>query len=192
VSKPAIQSGRKHLYELAGFKPLLGSDIIEYLKRGEQIPDGTNLQQELPLVTVGIRKYEPYKPLIQMEIVNLRQEQTLMRVTLRSGDGKVFFHFHLDFAGERLRFDISDGIFLVPDDGSAAFAENQAELARFFKEYVGNGQLQFFNADTGALLSRKEAFVPVNCWLDVDGANANIERWKKLQAERSETIVAQE
>ena len=180
-----------HLYELAGFKPLLGSDIIEYLKRGEQIPDGTNLQQELPVVTIGIRKYEPYKPLTRIEIVNLRQEQTLMRVTLCSEDGNVSFHFYLDFAGERLHFDISDGIFLAPDDGSAKYAENQAELARFFKEYVGNGQLQFFNADTDALLSRKEAFVPVNCWLDVDGANANIERWKKLQTERSETVVTQ-
>jgi hypothetical protein len=114
-----------------------------------------------------------------------------MRVTLCSEDGKVSFHFHLDFTGERLHFDINDGIFWVPDDGSAKYAENQAELARFFKEYVGNGQLQFFNADTGALLSRKESFVPVNCWLNVDGANANIERWKKLQAERSETVVAQ-
>ncbi len=181
---------QKHLYELAGFKPLFGRDIIEYLKRGEQIPDGTNLQQELPYVTVGIRKYEPYKPLTRMAIVNLRQEQTLMRVTLGSEDGKISFHFYLDFAGERLHFDISDGIFLAPDDGSAAFAENQAELARFFKNYVGNGQLQFFNADTGILLSRKDAFIPVNSWLDVDGANANIERWKKLQAERNQTVAA--
>jgi hypothetical protein len=64
-----------------------------------------------------------------------------MRVTLCSEDGKVSFHFHLDFTGERLHFDINDGIFWVPDDGSAKYAENQAELARFFKEYVGNGQL---------------------------------------------------
>lgn len=176
---------QKHLYELDGFKPILGPVIIDYLKRGEQIPDGTNLEQELPAVSVRIRRYEPYKPFKRMEIVNLRQEGTLMHVTLQSEDAYATFRCQLDFNAERLHFDISDGVFGPPDDGTAIYAETRAELARFFRDYVGNGQIQMFNADTGALLSRKEAFMRVNCFLDVDAANANIDRWKLLQAERT-------
>ena len=178
---------QKHLYELDGFKPIFGPVIIDYLKNGKQIPDGTTLQQELPVVNVRIRRYEPYKPLERMAIVNLRQEGTLMNVTLQSTDGYATLRCQFDFDQERLHFDISDGIFGPEDDGTAIYAENRAELAQFFRDYVGNGQLQIFNADTGAFLSRKDAFVPVNCFLDVDGANANIDRWKKLRSERSGT-----
>jgi hypothetical protein len=176
---------QEHLYELEGFRPLFGSVIIEYLKRGEQIPDGTLLQQELPTVNVRIRKYEPYKPFERMEIVNLRQEGTLMNVTLQSSDGYATLRCKLDFDAERLHFDITDGVFGPEDDGTAIYAENRAEMARFFNDYALNGQLQMFDADTGILMSRKDEFVPVNCFLDIDAANANIESWKKLQAERS-------
>jgi hypothetical protein len=176
---------KKHLYELDGFRKLLGPEVVGYLKRGEQIPDGTNLAQELPTVNVRIRRCDPYKPLERMDIVNLRQEGTLMRVTLQSADGYNTLFFYLNFNEERLQFDISNGIFGIPDDGSANYAENRAELARFFKDYVGNGQLQMFKADTGELISRLDEFTPVNCFLDVDGANANIERWRKAHLERS-------
>src|SRR5690242_4236870 len=82
---------QKHLYEMDGFKPMFGPVIIDYLKRGKQIPDGTTLQQALPAVNVRIRRYEPYKPFERMEIVNLRQEGTLMNVTLQSKDGYATF-----------------------------------------------------------------------------------------------------
>jgi hypothetical protein len=75
-------------------------------------------------------------------------------------------------------------IYLARDDGSAEGAEAIAEIGRFTRDYWGNGKLRIINADTGALISRKDAFIPVNCWLDVNAANARIDEWRKRAQER--------
>jgi hypothetical protein len=49
-----------------------------------------------------------------------------------------------------------------------------------------NGQLHIYNADTGALISRKEAFIPMNMWLDHEAAEKDIARWKRIAAGRRE------
>ena len=59
-----------------------------------------------------------------------------------------------------------------------------AEVSRFHRDYWGNGQLEITNAETGELISRKDAFVPVNWFLNFEAANAGIERWKELARQR--------
>lgn len=65
-----------------------------------------------------------------------------------------------------------------------AAARNGKELDRFFRDYFLNGKLQMWNADTGALVSRCDAFIPMNCFVDVDVCNAAIAEWDKVIAER--------
>jgi hypothetical protein len=72
------------------------------------------------------------------------------------------------------------------DFGDADSAEAMAELSRFNKEYFGNGQLRIVDAETGNLISRKDAFIPVNMYLDHVAADAEIARWKHLATERRE------
>jgi hypothetical protein len=60
------------------------------------------------------------------------------------------------------------------DNGSVAAAEHSKEMRRFVRDYFLNGELQMWNSETGALLSRKDAFLPVNCFVDLDGCNADI------------------
>ena len=43
-----------------------------------------------------------------------------------------------------------------------------------------------WNAETGELVSRCDAFIPVNCFLDLEAANAAIERWDQVVAEREQ------
>ena len=50
-------------------------------------------------------------------------------------------------------------------------------------------KLRILNADTGDLISRKDAFIPVNCWLDVAAADARIDTWKRLAEERLGIVV---
>ena len=51
---------RKQLYELAGFKKILGSEIVGHLTRGDQITDGRMV--DIPKINVQIRRREPYPP----------------------------------------------------------------------------------------------------------------------------------
>ena len=108
----------------------------------------------------------------------------------KSENGGVQIRFRLDFAAERLVFELFDDL-VVADTGTPEAAEAVAEVKRFSKEYFGNGQLHIYNAKTGTLISRKDAYIPMNMWLDHEAANAEIAHWKRLAAERRESIVGQ-
>mgnify|MGYP006891185998 CR=1 FL=1 len=62
-------------------------------------------------------------------------------------------------------------------------AKNGKELDSFFRDDVGNGELQIWDAEAGALISRCDAFVLVNCFLDIDAAN---DAWDAVIAEREQ------
>jgi hypothetical protein len=42
------------------------------------------------------------------------------------------------------------------------------------------------NADTGALIGRKDAYIPMNMFLDREAADAEVARWKSLAEQRRE------
>jgi hypothetical protein len=172
---------REHLYELAGFKEVLGVETVGYLTRGEKITDGRSL--EIPDINVAIRKGPAYAPLRNLSVKEARQEGTVLHLAFESKAGDVGICFQLDFAAERLNFSVFDDL-AVADTGSAESAERVAEVLRFQFDYFGNGELQIFNADTGALLGRKDAYLPVNMHLNHKAADAEIARWKRLAEER--------
>jgi hypothetical protein len=138
---------------------------------------------EIPDISVQIKRKLPYAPLSDMTIKGLKHEGNVLFMRFASKDGLINFRFKLDFVNERLNFDIMSD-FGHADSGSAESAEAIAECSRFFKEYFGNGQLRIINADTGELISRKDAFLPVNMSLDHDAADADIARWKQTAADR--------
>jgi hypothetical protein len=74
----------------------------------------------------------------------------------------------------------------VEDTGTAESAERVAEIKQFKRDYFGNGKLHIVNADTGALISRKDAYIPLNMFLDQEAADAEIARWKALAQQRRE------
>jgi hypothetical protein len=181
VVESRITVYRKHLYELDGFKKILGPDLVNCLARGEQVTDQRIIS--IPDISVEIRGRAPYAPLSNLSIQALAQDGTVLHVLFGSSTGVVRIRFHLDFAEERLSFSIFDDIGMQ-DLGSADSAAEIAELQRFHKEYVGNGALRILNAETGEPISRKDAYIPVNMFLDVDAADAAIAQWKHLEAER--------
>ena len=60
------------------------------------------------------------------------------------------------------------------------------EMSGFAKEHFGNGQLQIHNADTGELIARKDAYIPLNMWQDGKAADAEIESIKRMASDRRE------
>ncbi len=172
---------QKHLYELAGFKEILGPKIVDHLVRGEQMTQERMV--EIPDISVRIRKRDPYKPLSNLSVKEIGQNGKVFHIRFESKSGDVIIRFQLDFGAERLNFSLGRDLF-AKDTGSAESADNIAEVSRFSSDYFGNGQLHIVNADTGALIARKDAFIPVNMYLDSDAAEADIAHWKRLAEQR--------
>ena len=172
---------RKHLYELAGFKSILGLDIVARIARADQISQGTII--EFPSISVRLRRHEPFSPLENLSPVEIGQDRSVLFVRFQSDDGNVGIQFGLNFATERLEFDLFRDI-AVRDSGTADGALAVMDAKRFLNAYFCNGELEIYDAESGALLSRKDAFIPVNMMFNHDGAKAELARWEQLAQER--------
>jgi hypothetical protein len=60
----------------------------------------------------------------------------------------------------------------------------RADLHRFEMDFVWNGELQIVDADSGRELSRKDAYIPMNFFLNYDNARNLIEGWETESARR--------
>ncbi|MET4170374.1 hypothetical protein ABIB99_001456 [Bradyrhizobium sp. LA6.1] len=174
----------KHLYELEGFKRIFGHERVNHLVRGEE-PSCAPMV-DIPIVSVQLRRHPPFAPLSNLTIKEMHRD-TLHSVLLifESPDKRTQIRFRLDFPNERLVFDWERDLG-HKDMGDADSAEAMAELSRFNKEYFGNGQLRIVDAETGELIARKDAFLPMNMYLDHEAADAEIARWKAFATERRE------
>jgi hypothetical protein len=172
---------RKHLYELAGFKSVFSEEIVASFTKAE--PVSLPADFALTPINVELRRRSPYRALAELNIIGLVQDGSVVTLVARSADQCFEFRCHLDFAEERLHFDIQYGV-AGRDDGTADGAERMADLHRFVYEYLCNGQLRILNATSGELLSRNEAFLPVNCMVNDEVCNARIEKWKQTAEQR--------
>jgi hypothetical protein len=175
---------RKHLYELAGFKRLFGEELAAHLASGTD--PGDQRMVDIPHISVQLRRKTPYGPLSDLTIKGmLRDGPHSVVLKFESSNARAQFRFRLDFANESLVFN-DDTDFGHTDAGDAGSAEERAELLRFRKEYFENGQLHIVDAETGELLSRKDAYLPLNVRMDHKAADAEIARWRALAVERRE------
>jgi hypothetical protein len=175
---------RKHLYELAGFKAIFGTQIVDQLVRGEETKGEPEI--EIPHIDVRIRGKSPYAPLSKLACKAVGHHGHLVKMRFASQDERVHIRFELDFSQERLNFDVLRDFGRIRDDGSPEAADTFAECSRSFKEYFGHGQLYIFNSLTGDLIARKDAFIPINMMQDVDAANHQIANWRCVATARRE------
>jgi hypothetical protein len=173
----------KHLYELAGFKEILGAEVVDFLVRGEQITDQRTL--DVPDISVQIRGRDPYAPLNNLTIKEIGQNGKLLFMCFESRERDVSFQFILDFGNERLEFSPFRD-FAVKDTGTPESAERIAEVKRFQHDHFGNGQLCIVNAETGVLIGRKDAYIPANMFFNREAADAELADWKALAERRRE------
>jgi len=178
----------KHLYELDGFKAILGREMAASIARGEPMHD-THPTIEFPPISIELRKRAPYKFLTNLQPISLTQVGAVVVLVTRSANGCFGFRCHLDFAQERLHFDFQHDLW-QKDDGTAECAELHVDVNRFIYDYLCNGQLRLLNSTTNGLLSRKDAFLPVNCMVNDDVCRAEIDRWVTIARERRERTKA--
>ena len=179
---------QKHLYELAGLKRFLGADVVAALAKGEVV--NAEAKFDLPIISVELRRRAPYGALTGLEPVAVGQDGSILRLLTRSKDRCVWFQVHLDFPNERLYFDVFKDL-RADDNGTVAGAERLADISRFIYNYLCNGELRIVNATTGELLSRTGAFIPLNCYVNDEACQGNIDRWEK-EAQHRRTKESQE
>lgn len=172
---------RMHLYELAGFKTILGPEIVARLVSAEQIVEGTMM--DIPRINIRLRRHAPFKPLENLYPVETGQDGSVLFLRFRSDEGNVNIRFGLNFSNERLEFDVFRDI-AIQDTGTADSALAIVDFKQFQNAYFGNGQLEIYDAESDELLSRKDAFLPTNMWLDHEAADADLAQWKKFAEER--------
>ena len=173
---------RNHFYELSGFKKLLGDGLVAAAVKGEPL-DAAPVP-DIPAPSVELRRQKPYAALANLQPRSLEQNGSVITLLTQSVDQHFAFRCHLDFAAERLHFDLDNDL-RWKDDGTAGGAAMIAEIHRFIRDYFGNGELRIIVSDTGELLSRKDSFIPMNCYLDVEACNANIQQWVDLAEKRA-------
>ena len=140
---------------------------------------------QIPDISVRIRRQETFAPLEGLRCKQIGHTGKLVHFNFGHCKGDIEFSFTLDFGAERLTFDIFSDIG-VCDTGTAELAERIHEVRRFEQDYFGNGQLHVVNTDTGELISRKDAYIPMNMYLDGEGAKAELAHWKAVAEQRRE------
>lgn len=173
---------RAHLYELAGFRDIMPPNLMTQIMEGPW--EGISGTIDLPLLDIGLRRSEPFAALRGMLPVAVDVAEAALKLLYRSPDNLIDFEFELHFDSERLVFDLDCGL-KVRDDGSADSARKIADLRRFQLDYLGNGELHVYDADTRALLSRVDAFIPLNCWVNHEWFESEIAKWLEVAEHRA-------
>jgi hypothetical protein len=162
---------REHLYELRGFKQLLGREYIQ------KVIDGTAISEappKLPRVGLFLNTTETiYKGL---DDLNLQPTQLYDKVLVLRNveeDSPVNIAIALDFQNERLLFMPTMAELNI--GSSRCTPEFITTYFEFLKAYLYNGRLIIRNNETGDIITKLESFVPLN--IDVQ---ETIESWSEL------------
>jgi hypothetical protein len=148
---------REHLYELHGFKELLGAALVARIQAKEEVPVADF--PALPAMSARLAFRNRFVSLEDMTVEVVDCAEGKVNLALNSENGLASVMLVLDFNGERLDFEIFDHL-ATKDDGSLAGAQAAVDRLRFVDLYLGNGKLEIWSANQR--LSRKDAFIPVN------------------------------
>jgi hypothetical protein len=172
---------RMHLYELVGFKAILGEDVVTRLLAGESFSEDATI--DLPNINVRLRRHAPFTPLEKLIPVEAGRDGSLLFVRYHSADGTVEIQMGLDFDAERLEFDMFRDI-TCKDAGTANGAQTMLDIRTFLNALFCNGQLEIYDSDSGDLLSRKDAYMPMNMMFNDKAARAEIEQIQAIIEQR--------
>ena len=150
---------KEHLYELYGFKKMIGDDLAENFKsKGTEFKINVNIIRQLSIRLWGENKYkaiENLKPKV------VRATDGIVLLECVSENDLVSIMIGLDFSNERLLFDPINGV-ATQDDGSVEAAEFAADVQRFIGKYFCNGSLEVWDPNEEICLGRCDPFIPTN------------------------------
>lgn len=183
---------REHLYELAGFHPIIGKEIVSKLKSGE-LPESPLQALNMPDLTIRIdyaAREEHEIAFVKMRARKLAAGSGVLVLYCESPDARSRLTLALDFANERLLFDPERQVEIV-EDGSAETITHAITRLQFIRGMVFNGRTEVINADTGERLGRTDPCVPVN--IDSSATIKNLDDGiAELESERDRRLAGPE
>ena len=150
---------REHLYELEGFRTLLGLEIVAALRERRDV--AINVVPVVPRLNIRIRDRDPFLAFENLNVELLEASGGRLLARCISGDQLFTAGLSLNFAEERLEFDPVQGVAVV-DDGSAQAMRYALDRVGFVKAMYHNGALEVWDADRRVLLGRCDPFIPTN------------------------------
>lgn len=174
---------REHLYELEGFRRILGDALVTKLKQRTNVrPDEL---PPFPPLHIGLHGQDDYPPLTELAARVTEIEQGVVNVECVGGNGHIQLMIGLDFPNERLLSSFFDGLITL-DDGSERAARDAISVMAFKRRYLLNGELSVKRADTGERLGRCDPFIPTNVDMgrSIKGLDAVIDHLTKLAERR--------
>lgn len=161
---------RKHLYELSGFKDWWGPGVSERLKT--KLPIASVEMRPPPTITISLAKRPSYPSFENIKGSILAMKDGLVRLAYTSPSCRLSILIDLNFPEERLQLD-AFGMGVL-DDNTFAAASIHLDVLKFELDYLLNGRLLICNAETGQLLGRCDAYLPMN--VDLNRSKANYDK----------------
>lgn len=149
-----------HLYELYGFRSLLGEPLLDRICANAPV-DKAEIPA-LPRISLRVRDHEPLATYTGMRpTVPLIQDGAVV-LLLESPSGRLHAAVKLNFQAERMEFDPEDSVRIAGDDGSVQAIQTSLDQLHMLWWMILNGQLEIWDEDTQTLLGRSDPYVPVN------------------------------
>ena len=167
---------REHLYELSGFKPILGDKLVKRIANGDRIDSSKT--PLLPKLSIRVAHNQKFADSLNVSVFEGLQVKVLevangvmgiecAKIPLAS------VVVGLDFKNERILFDPCN-YFSLKDDQSPQAVQYAIDFNEFLRVYYCNGIVELWNADSGELLGYKDPFLPCN--IDLTRTLANFDR----------------
>lgn len=183
---------REHLYELRGFKPLLGDKLVQQIATSDKID--ISEMPVFPKLNIQVAHNQKFADSMSVSVFE-KLQPNIIEVT----NGVVWIecikmplaaiHVGLDFKNERILFDPCS-TFVLKDDHSITPVQYAIDYNEFLKVYYCNGVLELWNADSGELLGYTDPFLPCNidATRTFENFDKNIAHWK-AELERRQSFT---
>ena len=155
---------REHIYELRGFKPILGDKLVKRIANGEKI-DPSEIPV-LPNLSIRVAHNQKFADSMSVSVFEVLQAKVISVVNgvmdLECSKAPLAsVVIGLDFKNERILFDPCT-CFVLKDDRSLTPVQFAIDFNVFLKVYYCNGTLELWNANTEELLGYTDPFLPCN------------------------------
>jgi hypothetical protein len=161
---------REHLYELDGFRRLLGEPILAKLKAKQPVPVAE--LPGFPIIGIRLRGSEALNAFTDLKPTVLSTDDGRIILDCQSVDGLAAALLGLNIHAERLEFDPIRGVEVL-DDGSTKSIEYAIDCLAITKGLLCNAQLEVWDCGSGAVLGFTDPCIPEN--IDLPASLANIE-----------------
>lgn len=160
----------EHLYELEGFRNILGTKVTKLLKAGQQVNSKDLFVPEC--LSMRLRGHEQLQSFEDMRTQAISNEGGTVDLQLESKCGLLSAVVHLCFVQERLFFDAT--CLRLKDNGSVEALKCTRDMRKFIKYWIGNGIIEIWDKEQDTRLGQAEPVMLVNMMPNWDAMDAAI------------------